>query len=1135
MARGRLGGVLRHLRQVAGLSATQRLADAQLLERYVACRDEEAFATLVGLYGRLVRSVCRHVLHHEQDIDDAFQATFLVFARKATSIRKSTSVASWLYGVAYRTALNARRARLRRREEQGDAERCAAEQPVSEAALREVQAILDDEVQRLPEKYRAPFVLCCLEGMSRAEAADQLGLKEGTVSSRLAQARKDLQQRLARRGVVLSAALCAAELSRTTATAAVPPALLNSTIQAALSFATGKTLADLACAEVAGLARGVLQNMGTTSLKGATAVLLAVGFVASAGLFTWQALAGRPAVQDRPAAPSQAAPRTDLFGDPLPEGAIARMGSIQWRHAGLAGFAFRDGGKEVVTVGVGRTVRFWDMASGKPMRAVTLQSTPGWPLALSGDGRTLAGQADGKLLFWATDTGKQIQTLDAGKADIQTLDFAPDGRTLASMTGKGLVVLWDWRNGKQRQLPGEVLERQGLDSTAHVAFSPDGRLVAVGIWWMKPLRIHETATGREVRRFDGQAARSAFSPDGKRLAVLSLREKAGKSHRGIRHFDLASGMETACYPLRSDDFFGCLKFSPDGQTVACGGYSQSCLQDCATGMVPHYLPGHTDLAFSPDGKVVAASSRGRLRFFDTRTGKELYDRPSSFSGMHDGVDQLAVSPDGRRLASLNQRENAVFIWDTASGRLAHRLLLPHVNRSSVSGLAFAPHGGTLLVGRWNGAVESWDLASGVEVRTVSLRGEAVPVEEGFGYYLLHASADGKHLSTVEQRVGREWHHCKRLAVWENTTGKLLHEYPMPLKSWVCSWSPGGAALALATDDGMEVREVDSGRVCCRIRGTSRGGILAASGDRQLIALLGTKEAGRPSPGRTIKEGAVEVWEAKSGKQITRVAAGPAAHLALVRGGRCLVTTDEGFLRVWDLATGSERRRWALPSGTIDAWGTSIVSDLLALPDGRRVVTTLFDGTALVWDLSAALDSLEPLARSADARTIAAWWADLAGDDARRAYAAVWRLAEAPGLALPFLRERLRPAPEPDGKRIRQLINDLDSDTFAVREKAYEELESLGSAAVGALRQALQKAPSPEVRRRVERLLANLPDAPLPAPTLRDLRALHALEQMGTPGAREWLRQLAGGAAEAPLTREARACLKRLARRPEVQP
>src|SRR5262245_16327516 len=163
MPRGQMDGVLRHLRRAATLSQTQRLDDAQLLDRYVSCRDEDAFATLVRRYGRLVRSVCRHVLHHEHDIDDAFQVTFLVLARKAGSIRKTASVASWLYSVAYRTAMNAKkRARVRRCEQQRQPEGFAREQPVTEAALRELQAILDEEVERLPEKLRSPFVLCCL-------------------------------------------------------------------------------------------------------------------------------------------------------------------------------------------------------------------------------------------------------------------------------------------------------------------------------------------------------------------------------------------------------------------------------------------------------------------------------------------------------------------------------------------------------------------------------------------------------------------------------------------------------------------------------------------------------------------------------------------------------------------------------------------------------------------------------------------------------------------------------------------------------------------------------------------------------------------------------------------------------------
>ena len=159
MPRGQLSAVVCHLRRLAGWSAARHGADAQLLERFVSNRDEDAFAALVYRYGRLVRSVCLQVLRQEQDVDDAFQATFLVLASKAASIRKTNSIASWLYGVAYRSAMNAKRAKARRREQQtssplsprGRGQGEGAEQPFTETALREIQAILHNEVNALPE------------------------------------------------------------------------------------------------------------------------------------------------------------------------------------------------------------------------------------------------------------------------------------------------------------------------------------------------------------------------------------------------------------------------------------------------------------------------------------------------------------------------------------------------------------------------------------------------------------------------------------------------------------------------------------------------------------------------------------------------------------------------------------------------------------------------------------------------------------------------------------------------------------------------------------------------------------------------------------------------------------------------
>src|SRR5262245_11225150 len=203
MSKGQLKVILRHLSKRSGPPVAADLSDGELLRRFAASREEGAFAVLVQRHGPLVLSVCRRVLRHEQDAEDAFQATFLVLARRAASIRRAESLASWLYGVAHRTALKARTEAAQRPAPltlpaggEG-AVRGAQPGPPAEASLRELQQLLDEEVSRLPENYRAPFVLCCLEGHSRAEAARQLGWNEGTLSGRLALAREQLRRRLA--------------------------------------------------------------------------------------------------------------------------------------------------------------------------------------------------------------------------------------------------------------------------------------------------------------------------------------------------------------------------------------------------------------------------------------------------------------------------------------------------------------------------------------------------------------------------------------------------------------------------------------------------------------------------------------------------------------------------------------------------------------------------------------------------------------------------------------------------------------------------------------------------------------------------------------------------------------------------
>jgi RNA polymerase sigma factor (sigma-70 family) len=227
-----LTNYLHHLSSAARLEG---LSDRELVERFAAGRDEDAFASLVRRHGPMVLRVCQRVLHDSHAAEDAFQATFLVFSRKAASLRCADTVGCWLHGVAFRLAHNARKQRAQRwmRENQAAIEK-HADDPLAELSVREAQTILDDELARLPEKFRAPLVLCCLEGKSRDEAGRQLGWSSKLVKSRLEQGRERLHQRLTRRGLTLPAALGAMLLTEEAVTAALPAELVHAAVQATL-------------------------------------------------------------------------------------------------------------------------------------------------------------------------------------------------------------------------------------------------------------------------------------------------------------------------------------------------------------------------------------------------------------------------------------------------------------------------------------------------------------------------------------------------------------------------------------------------------------------------------------------------------------------------------------------------------------------------------------------------------------------------------------------------------------------------------------------------------------------------------------------------------------------------------------
>jgi RNA polymerase sigma factor (sigma-70 family) len=301
MATAQLGAVLRHIRDLAALPKRSEQTDGALLRAFLAQNDQTALEALLQRHGPMVLRVCRRALGNVHDAEDALQATFLVLAQNAASIRKRESLASWLHGVAYRMATDARRAAARRHRHESRAHSTPARDPVLSAAWRELQMLLDEEIAGLPDGLRAPFVLCCLESLSCAETAQQLGLPETTVRKRLSRARKLLQQRLTRRGVSLATVLAAAVGANDAL--AVPRWLVGPTAQAATQITAGQAIkAGPVSAKVITLVEGVNQAMLLSKCKRALLLLLCTAIVgtgvglaalhgagAESGPIAWQA------------------------------------------------------------------------------------------------------------------------------------------------------------------------------------------------------------------------------------------------------------------------------------------------------------------------------------------------------------------------------------------------------------------------------------------------------------------------------------------------------------------------------------------------------------------------------------------------------------------------------------------------------------------------------------------------------------------------------------------------------------------------------------------------------------------------------------------------------------------------------
>jgi WD40 repeat protein len=659
------------------------------------------------------------------------------------------------------------------------------------------------------------------------------------------------------------------------------------------------------------------------------------------------------------------AARADLYGDPLPPGALARLGTVRFRYAATA-VAYSPDGKLLAAGGSDNHIRLFDAATGKEIRRLAghqartfapaqkkgafdlLVGSVGegnvTTLAFSPDGKTLAsGGWDDTVRLWDVAGGRELRRLVAHKAMVARVAFSGDGKVLASRGGlDGVLRLWDPATG------AELHKVEGLSRVnpwrfyreAALALSPDGKTVAASTG--KAVVLYDPATGKEVEQIPGyrDCMYLAYSPDGKLLASGGL-DDVKKEQYSLRLWDAAGRQEVVRCALPKNEPPTCFAFSPDGATLAAVvAEADTFLFEVKTGKVlrrlPHYWAAR--IVYSPDGKAVTTIRGATIRTWDPATGQERF---TEFTGHQAGVSAVVVSPDAKLVASGGED---VRLWDPATGRQVRRITAPGTS------LAFSPDGkGLASVGRGSKTLHVWDVATGRERFKLD------------GPRLLRAvaiSPDGKHLASGDEQA--------TVRIYDLATRKQLHEIDLKSGAETLSlaFSPDGRTLACG--GGWNEGGVPKGitiNLQRRVTITGKEGFFVLLWDvatgkelRRFGGLTEPVKAVAFSPdGKLVaassRDGRLALWEADTGKELLYVLAHPdhkggtfacTPALAFAPDGKGLASAGaDGTVRLWDVVMAKELAKFR---------GGGACQAVAFSPDGRTLLSGSADTTVTVWDV-----------------------------------------------------------------------------------------------------------------------------------------------------------------------------------------